>query len=589
MFQGFAIACVLAAAVFCGSHRAAAQAGAGRMGLPQDWSHHHVIFSNTRDMPTLLKIRQDPRLLHQWLRHNASAFYPANRITPQEVPDQFQMQGPESEENGVDALEKRVDWSVSLGGTNSHLTRSKYPAKYSFDISAPPTCANDFVVFSTVKPGSATQATIVGFNNLYSGQGGPMPGICGNSGPTVKWAYNTGSVIMTSPVISLDGTKVAFVSRIPGTVHVLTIGTTGSNGTSPIAPVVPGPLLNDAKDTRVALNGGRSVSSSSLFVDYGNDVGYVGDDGGVLHKITGVFNGVPAEVTTGRWPVLASAAGAMLNDPVFDFVSGNIFVTDSAGNLSYVRDVNSITGTCVISGLPPCLGFPVIAVSQGSAIIDSPVIDYVTGRVFSETADGASNSEIIQTDTALGNVVRVNVGQRDVTRPLHNGAFDANYLNSVSTGFYYVCGKSNNAPLVSTLYRIGFNATGVMNSVPGAATLNLSRLFPAQCSPVTQFFNPHPSPGRQWLFVSVSTRCGATVPSVIGGGCIMVFDTTNGMPAAATARVAELNGTSGIIIDNVSTVAQASSIYFTDQGTGACGDGIATGGCAVKLTQSGLK
>jgi hypothetical protein len=61
------------------------------------------------------------------------------------------------------------------------------------------------------------------------------------------------------------------------------------------------------------------------------------------------------------------------------------------------------------------------------------------------------------------------------------------------------------------------------------------------------------------------------------------------MPTVLFAAVTERNGTSGIIIDNVSVSPQASSIYFTNEGTGACGDGIATGGCAVKLTQAGLK
>jgi hypothetical protein len=278
-----------------------------------------------------------------------------------------------------------------------------------------------------------------------------------------------------------------------------------------------------------------------------------------------------------------------LNDPVWDFVSKNIFVTDAAGNLSYVREVGSASGTCA-SGAPPCLGFPALGISQGSGIIDSPLVDYVTGRVFTETADGQANSEIVQTDTALGNVVRVNVGQQDPARPLHNGAFDNNYLNNVSTGFYYVCGKTAANPN-AMLYRIGFNAAGVMNAVPDAATLTLSRgTLPAQCSPITQLFNP--SAGKQWLFVSVSTRCGASV--VIGGGCIMSLDTTNGMPGGPTpfsAVVAQRNGTSGIIIDNVSDVVQfpqASSIYFTNEGTGTCY--ITTNsGCAIKLTQSGLK
>jgi hypothetical protein len=185
--------------------------------------------------------------------------------------------------------------------------------------------------------------------------------------------------------------------------------------------------------------------------------------------------------------------------------------------------------------------------------------------------------------------VRVNVGNADgnVARALHNGAFDNNYLNSVSTGFYWVCGKASNATLDPTLYRIGFNAAGVMNAAADAATLRLARAA-GQCSPITEFFNTGSTPNKDWLFVSVSTSCGNT--PLFPGGCMMSYDITSGaMPTVQTAAVAELNGTSGMIVDNVSAAAQASSIYFTNQGTGACGDGIATGGCAVKLTQSGLQ
>jgi len=386
-------------------------------------------------------------------------------------------------------------------------------------------------------------------------------------------------------MLSLDGTKVSVVSRIPGIVHVLTIGTTGGNGTSVTAPATPG-TGNNAAVVQVALSGGNNVSFSSLFVDYVNDAGYVGDDAGVLHKITGVFNGTPAEVTTGGWPITVSAGGAGLNDPVFDSVSGNVFVTDQTGHLSYVRETTSAVGTCA-AGATPCLGFPSVAVSGGSAVVDSPVVDFVTGRVFSETRSNGGNAQIVQTDTALGNVVRVHVGNADGTagHPLHNGAFDRNYLNNTSTGFYYVCGKASNATLDPTLYRIGFNAAGVMNSTADASTLRLARA-PGQCSPITEFLNTGSS--IEWLFVSVNTSCGNT--ALFPGGCMMSYNITNGtMPTVQTAAVAELNGTSGVIVDNVSQSAQASSIYFTNQGTGACGDGIATGGCAVKLTQSGLQ
>lgn len=586
--RGLAIAAILLAVAFCGSRNSVvAQSGNGRLALPQDWSHHHVVFSSTQDIPTILKIRQDPRFLHHWVKQNAARFRfsHADFAGAPEITNELRTTDSDDAEDAGEKRDKRVDWSVTLGGAASTLPRFQYPAKYNFDVNAPPDCVNDYAVFPTNRAGAVNQATIVGYNQLYSTQGA-AGGFCNHNGPAVTWAYRTGGAIRSSPMLSLDGKKVSFVSRIPGILHVLTIGTTGSNGTSVTAPVIPG-AGNNAADVQVALSGGRNVSLSSLFVDYVSDAGYVGDDGGVLHKITGVFNGTPTEVTTGGWPITVSAGGAGLNDPVFDSVSQNVFVTDNSGHLSYVRETSSTTGVCG-AGAPPCLGFPTVAVSGGgSAIVDSPVVDFVTGRVFSETRSNTGNAQIVQTDTALGNVVRVNVGNADGNggRPLHNGAFDRNYLNSVSTGFYWVCGKASNATLDPTLYRIGFNAAGVMNPAADAVTLRLGRAA-GQCSPITEFFNT--GSNLEWLFVSVNTSCSNT-PG-IPGGCIMSYDITNGtMPTVQTARVAELNGTSGIIVDNVSQSAQASSIYFTTQGTGVCGDGIATGGCAVKLTQSGLQ
>jgi hypothetical protein len=65
----------------------------------------------------------------------------------------------------------------------------------------------------------------------------------------------------------------------------------------------------------------------------------------------------------------------------------------------------------------------------------------------------------------------------------------------------------------------------------------------------------------------------------------------NSFPASATlaASTQEGSGTSGMVVDNISSSAQASSVYFGALSTTAtCGIG-GTGGCAVKLTQAGLE
>ena len=570
-----------------GSYRLIAQSDSGkssRMGFPQDWSHHHVVFSNPANVQSLVSIRQDPRLWHQLLRRNTLGLNhapqkqePLNLSTNQDFVSDEQL-GPDGT-----AGAKHIDWSVSLGASGSRVTRGMFPAKYSFDPTLPPDCINDFVVFPTSLAGSATQATLVAYNQLYSTQPA-VGGTCVHSGPAVKWAYNTGGAIQNSPVLSLDGKKIAWVESLTaGVLRVLTIGSTGANGASVIVPAVPG-AGNNAVMATLNLRGGTPATGSSLFVDYGHDVGYTGDNRGFLHKITGLFNGTPTEVVTGGWPFRVFVNGH-LRSPVIDLVSNNIFMTDSLGHLLYFREVGSTSGICN-TGVPPCVGSTFITLASGAAFADPAIVDSSTGRVFATTANAdGTNAQILQTDTALGNLVRVNVGAADAPRPLHNGAFDNNYINiGPGAGFYYVCGK--NALRRPTLYRIGFNAAGVMNPAVGAGPVALARGL-GECSPAEEFFNTGSTPQKDWYFVSVSSNCG--VVSGGNGGCIMSFDITAGMPGAASHVAPETTGTSGIVVDNISQSAQASSIYFSNQGNTRCGDTIATGGCAVKLTQAGLQ
>ena len=121
-----------------------------------------------------------------------------------------------------------------------------YPAKFSFDPAAKPDCINDYVVFGMVAfgtPGaSGGQANLVALNNLYVNSTGT--GFCRGTVPKVLFAYNittvTGGRISTSPVLSEDGTKIAFVESVPGTspqaiFHVLT-WTRGGAIKSAVAP-----------------------------------------------------------------------------------------------------------------------------------------------------------------------------------------------------------------------------------------------------------------------------------------------------------------------------------------------------------------
>lgn len=555
---------VLAAPAIC-----QAPAQQTRIGMPYDWTHHRVIFSNSPSPQVMASAMADPRF---WLQ----TFRMADVTLPTE------------ETTGAVTARKKVDWSVTLGGAGSFLAAGQFPAKYTFNVNAAPDCVNDYVVFGLNVAGSASQATIVAYNNLYTNTSNT--GFCPGTGPKVKWAYNTGKAINTSPVLSLGGTKVAWVANAnPPVLHILTIGTTGSNGTSVISPAIAG-VGNNAVDTAISY-GSVGDTRSSIFVDYTGDVGYVGSDDGVIHKFNNVFRATPAEVKTGGWPITGiDGANHKLNSPVFDFSSRNIFYGDDWGDFNYIREVGSTKGACG-TGSPPCLGNSEYEItSLNHPILDALIVDSNTQHVFAFVGNNSQgHALVVQADTQLSSFgPEAPIGQGGLD--IFDGFFDHNYFKSPQTGFLYVCGyptfAANSSPV---LYRIGFNSSGVMNGSHDSNSLAVaSNTVVTRCSPLTEFYNT--TAGKDWLFFSVPTGCNATGGGV--GGCVMSFDITSGFPSAATQGRPEFTGTSGIVVDNVSAKPEASSIYFTTEGNAPafapCGDGSTGGGCAVKTTQSGL-
>ena len=104
-----------------------------------------------------------------------------------------------------------------------------------------------------------------------------------------------------------------------------------------------------------------------------------------------------------------------------------------------------------------------------------------------------------------------------------------------------------------------------------------------EISPITEFFNTTTS--TDWLFLSALQSL-----QVNFGG----LNITKGFLTKANIAT-EVVGTSGILVDNNASPAaspQAASVYFYPlQENAACNNntnGAATGGCAVKLTQSSL-
>ncbi len=452
-----------------------------------------------------------------------------------------------------------------------------FPAKYVFDVTASPSCTNDYVVIGVpAKPASGGQANIVGFNNLYSGTSTPTP-YCGMSGPTVMFAYASGSgQVPASVVLSQNGSQIAYVENRTGSsyFHVLTLGTTGTNGSSATAAVVPGSAGgNNAVDQSVLLSpdGGTTNqgSTNAAYVVYthndANDVAYVttystaGSGSGYLYKIGNVFNG--SATPTLVWSV---AIDAVPSTPVYDSVSNKVFFTDGSGRIDYVED----------TGPSPSVVYGAVLASGNSAE-NAVVVDSTNQVVYASFNSDGTNALIVQAPTSMASSVSVPVGTASTiyTGP-YEPAFNNAWYTGTGTPILYIAGTGSGT--LPTLYSVGFNGSGVLNASANATTAALAT-GSADSSPVTEFYNA--TLAKDYLFVGVTNNCVASAGGGIAG-CVMSLDITSGFPtvSGSSTALAAAGGTSGIIVDNDSGLNEASSVYYATK----------TGANLVKATQAGL-
>jgi hypothetical protein len=514
----------------------------------------------------------------------------------------------------------RIDWSMSLLANGGNGI-GQFPAKFTFDINAPVSAANctsDFVAYNTGVAGAPGVAKIVAYNSLYATQGS-AGGLCNTDGPSVYWAYDTdttgSSQSLTSPVLSIDGSKIAFIDNYASGVLRI-IKWKANQGTGVGSPATPDQDISgmswsactagNSCIASIAFSGGTNDTNSPPFYNYSTDVLYAGDNSGGLHKFTGMFNGTPAEVTTGGWP-LEVHSGSALTGPVFDSVSGNIYIGDSTGLLSMIREVSSSVGTCTA----PCVN-STQSVGTGGEIVDPPIVDGTNGYVFAVNGTETSNGgALVQASTDFATSSQFNIGSSSGgVAEIYGGAFDSTYLNSSAgniSGHMYICGHQYSGGNKPAMYQASFNTNGTISSLAALNSLEQGTGGGA-CSPVTEVYNT--ATATDWIFFSVGAHVrtsGSPIPAgscrTDGAGCVIGVNVT-GNPSwpptnvTSTASVPTNNAgaTSGIVVDNVSTGSQASNIYFslggnsTGSGPGLPSCNTTAGvGCAVKLTQSTLQ
>ena len=432
--------------------------------------------------------------------------------------------------------------TAGTSGTVARVQPNTYPAKYSFSTTT--ALCSDFVVYPTGTVGATAASTIIAYSNLYSG--------CSSSGgvPTLYWSYNTGTgyAITTSPVMSLDGTQIAFIQS-NGTSAQLVLLTWTANATAAVnapgaATSVSAGSYNTCTApcyTAITLSGSTNDTFSAPFYDYRGDALYVGDDSGNLHQFTGVFNGTPTESTT-PWPQNLTAT-AKLSSPVYDAQWNAVFVGDFGGLLH-----------CVLLSAGSCQGGSATA-NLGGAIADAPLINsaanYVIAFVSDDTVYGFSEQFF-----PGGQGGPIGVGTGGTVDYLYAGTFDNGYYQSSNaTGNIYVVGNTGTAG-GATLYQLPLTA-GFLNGTAASVVTGLNTGSLPWPSPVSEFCNNGASACALQTATGCSISTGATTTVNCTGGGFTSADvgawiTGTDIPSGAT--ITTVSSGTKIIISAAGTV-----------------------------------
>lgn len=580
------------------------------VGRVLDWSYSHVALSGGLPAADLNRAKVEPRILFHLVERNlqVSAGRSGRRFGPGENPGR----PPRPSTRGI-----KIDWSIPLGA--GVVAPNMSPAKYGFDVNATPSCTNDYVVYGlNVAGATAGQANLVGLTNLYSGS---APRFCNANNPTVNWAYNgstAGGAVLTSPVISLDGKRIAYVESAGGSTVFHVLAWKAGEGTSATAAAKPtlkgactGTVANPTSSCllSVTLSASATDTFSSPWVDYQTDKAFIGTDDGKIYRVSCVFtcalNTNPTVDWTYTLPVAGTGGAAVKpNGPVYDFPSGRLFLGDQLGELWVINaggasaSLNSGPvmiggGGCTVANPPGRTGTGADCTASGGSfgISDSVIMDSSGGsqRIFAFSGnDGTAGASAVvaQLKMDLTGLVSVHIGLGSVGNTtsnvdIHSGALDNNYFGTTpATGRLFMCGTTT-SDTGAAFYWIGFTSYPIMNST---TTGSIARGTTAgnPCTPITEIYNPNVNFGGGDHDIVISGVIGASP-----NGVLRTDDISTGVITGTLSGVNYPGGISGIIWDNVSTSSQASSVYFstlTTSNTGTCGGNR----CAVKLTQLGL-
>jgi hypothetical protein len=286
-------------------------------------------------------------------------------------------------------------------------------------------------------------------------------------------------------------------------------------------------------------------TTSSPWVDYASDTAYLGANDGKIYKITGVFKGTPT-LAGAPWPVLVNT-NRHLTPPVLDARLGLLMVGADDGNLYQINTATGVLAVPLIVGAGPHHG-----------IVGTPIVDVTNGTTFVVSANDGTSGVLVEADTAtLTELAKARIGLASASGTsvdLFQPAFSDSYFTDPSTGVVRLCGTGD-ADITPFQYAFGF--TGRTMQATAAFSQQLLTSTKARCTAWTEVFNPNIGVGgTDFFFFGLTQDC--TAPgNGLPDGCVVARSSDTVLTKSTLP-----GGPSGIVVDNVSTAGQASSIYL---------------------------
>ena len=515
----------------------------GSVPLPMDWSSRHLIYTVGFTREQASKMQGDPRYFVETRLHGKALADESAAFGYETLPRTFTAtriaaaKKPPAKKNP--ALNK--DWSVSLGAGG--VAQGMTPAKFVFDVNAPPSCVNDYVVFPVNASTGNARAHVVGtFSTTTGSSSGSVEFTVTPTGEsavtltlTASTTTNTGldfevSTTASSANATTEATNLAAaINRNLSSTVLGRIVAVASTNTVTVYTLTPGSrvTLSAPSDSGVANLSWGSVTA-----------GKNGSQGNIV-GLNELYSGSGSPLCTGlTYPEFifsyASGVGPLATSPTISLSGTKIAYVENDPNIGAILHVLTFAsgstehGSCTNNGTatPTCATAPVIPGSTSG----STATDFML---------------------PLGLVGNATTGADSYSSPFINYSDDTAYIGD-DNGYLYS---------VSTVF------TGTPTQTSG---------FPATVNNVNDAIT-----GLSQTTTTVTVTSSASASFAIGQ-VVTIASVAAGSGGCKSTAVADING-ARIVTGTTSTTFTFTSADSTTIANGSCNLTNATAAGATEL------